>query len=52
MNIVSPISVVDDDESVRQSVESLLKSVGFQVKTFAAAEDFLNSEQQMTNEND
>ena len=45
MNIVSLISVVDDDESVRESLESLLKSIGFQVKTFAAAEDFLNSEQ-------
>ena len=39
------ISVVDDDESVRESLEGLLKSVGFRVKTFEGAEDFLDSEQ-------
>jgi len=39
----SLISVVDDDESVRESLESLLRSVGFAVKVFALAEEFLNS---------
>jgi FixJ family two-component response regulator len=38
------ISVVDDDESVRESLQSLLRSVGFAVKVFASAEEFLNSE--------
>ncbi len=37
------ISVVDDDESVRESLQSLLRSVGFAVKVFASAEAFLNS---------
>jgi FixJ family two-component response regulator len=37
------ISVVDDDESVRESLQSLLRSVGFAVKVFASAEEFLNS---------
>jgi len=37
------ISVVDDDASVRESLESLIRSVGFAVKVFASAEDFLNS---------
>jgi FixJ family two-component response regulator len=39
----SLISVVDDDESVRESLQSLLRSVGFAVKVFASAEEFLNS---------
>jgi FixJ family two-component response regulator len=36
-------STVDDDESVRQAIESLLKSVGYRVEVFASAEEFLNS---------
>ncbi len=38
------ISVVDDDESVRESIQSLLRSVGFAVKVFASAEEFLKSD--------
>ena len=41
---VSLISVVDDDESVRESLEGLLKSMGFRVEAFALAMDFLNSQ--------
>jgi FixJ family two-component response regulator len=37
------LSIVDDDESVRESLEGLLKSVGFRVEAFALAGDFLNS---------
>jgi FixJ family two-component response regulator len=37
------ISVVDDDESVRESLQSLLRSVGFAVKVFASAQEFLES---------
>jgi FixJ family two-component response regulator len=37
------VSVVDDDESIRQAVEGLLRSVGLQVVTFASAEEFLGS---------
>jgi FixJ family two-component response regulator len=44
MTDIFKISVVDDDESVRKSLESLLKSLGHSVKTFSSAEDFLNSE--------
>ena len=38
------ISVVDDDESVRQSLGGLMRSVGFGVKVFSSAEEFLNSD--------
>ena len=41
---VSLISVVDDDESVRESLEGLLKSMGFRVEAFALAMDFWNSQ--------
>ena len=37
------ISVVDDDESVRESLSGLIRSVGFGVMVFASAEEFLNS---------
>ena len=38
------ISVVDDDESVRESIEGLMRSVGFAVKAFASAGEFLSSD--------
>ena len=37
------ISVVDDDESVRESLQALVRSVGFGVMVFASAEEFLTS---------
>jgi len=37
------VAVVDDDISVRESLESLIRSVGMAVKVFASAEEFLNS---------
>jgi len=39
------ISVVDDDESVRESLSGLIRSVGFGVMVFASAEEFLHSDQ-------
>jgi FixJ family two-component response regulator len=39
------ISIVDDDESVRQGLRRSLTSVGFAVNTFASAEEYLNSDQ-------
>ena len=38
------ISVVDDDESVRESLPDLLKEFGFEAQTFSSAEAFLASE--------
>ena len=37
------VSVVDDDESVRESLPDLLKEFGFQVEVFSSAETFLQS---------
>jgi len=37
------IAVVEDDISVRESLESLIRSVGMEVRVFASAEEFLNS---------
>jgi RNA polymerase sigma factor (sigma-70 family) len=37
------IFIVDDDPSVRDSMELMLKSVGFNVKSFASAQEFLKA---------
>jgi FixJ family two-component response regulator len=37
------ISVVDDDESVREALPDLLKEFGFAVQAFHSAEEFLES---------
>lgn len=37
------VSVVDDDESVRESLPDLLRELGFAVQAFPSAEDFLTS---------
>ncbi len=37
------VAVVDDDISVRESLESLIGSVGLEVTVSASAEEFLNS---------
>src|SRR6267142_67 len=41
--IDTPVYVVDDDESVREAVESLIRSAGLRVETFASAQEFLAS---------
>jgi len=37
------ITLIDDDISVRKSLERQMKSVRLEIRTFASAEDFLNS---------
>jgi FixJ family two-component response regulator len=45
----SPIVyVVEDDVSVRQSLENWLRSVGYQVASFASAEAFLRAAARLT----
>ena len=38
------ISIIDDDDSVRASLQRLMRSVGFAVNVFASAEEFLDSD--------
>ncbi len=38
------ISIVDDDESVREATKGLMSAHGFMAEAFASAEDFLKSE--------
>jgi FixJ family two-component response regulator len=38
------ISVVDDDESVRESLPDLLREFGYLARTFSSAEEFLSSD--------
>lgn len=35
------VFVVDDDQSVREALDSLIRSIGLRVETFASAQDFL-----------
>lgn len=37
------VSVVDDDESVRESLPDLLRELGFSAQAFASAKEFLES---------
>jgi FixJ family two-component response regulator len=44
MNKPALVSVVDDSESVRESLPDLLRHVGFDVRAFASAEEFVASD--------
>jgi FixJ family two-component response regulator len=44
MNSPSLVSIVDDDESVRESLPDLLNEFGFASQTFSSAEEFLASD--------
>jgi FixJ family two-component response regulator len=44
MSMPPLVSVVDDDESVRESLPDLLKEMGFDVQAFSSGEEFLASE--------
>jgi FixJ family two-component response regulator len=38
------VAIVDDDESVRNAVHGVLRSVGLRTQTFTSAEEFLQAE--------
>ena len=42
--ILAVIGIVDDDESVRDSISSLLRSAGYKTEGFESAEAYLNSD--------
>jgi FixJ family two-component response regulator len=44
MMVNSLVSVVDDDESVRESLQDLVRQFGFEVRAFSSAEEFLASD--------
>ncbi len=39
------ISIIDDDQSVREAVQSLIRSLGYEAAIFASAEEYLVSHQ-------
>jgi len=45
MNTRPLVSVIDDDESVRESLPHLLKGFGFAVRAFSSAKEYLGSDQ-------
>jgi FixJ family two-component response regulator len=45
MNTRPLLSLIDDDESVRESLPYLLKGFGFAVQAFSSAEEYLASDQ-------
>lgn len=40
------VHIVDDDESLRQAVDSLCRSVGFETRTYSSAQEFLDARPQ------
>jgi len=44
VNTCSLVSIVDDDESVRESLPDLLREFGFAARAFSSAEEFLASD--------
>ena len=43
-NVDEMVFVIDDDESIREALKSLIRSVGLSVETFASAHEFLQSQ--------
>lgn len=41
MSVVSTIAIVDDDEAIREALDDLVRSFGYQSAMYSSAEDFL-----------
>ena len=41
---VPMISIIDDDDAVREATKGLVRSLGYRVSTFSSAEEFLQSD--------
>jgi FixJ family two-component response regulator len=44
MRSVALITIVDDDEEMREATKGLLRSLGYQAAAFSSAEEFLQSD--------
>jgi FixJ family two-component response regulator len=44
MRSASLISIIDDDEAIRDATEALLRSLGYRAMSFASAEEFVQSD--------
>ncbi len=44
---LQPVCIIEDDDSVRRALRRLIRSMGFEVETFATAEEFLDSSEPM-----
>jgi FixJ family two-component response regulator len=42
-NMTKLVAIVDDDDSMRNALDGMLKAVGFPARAFASAEEFLKS---------
>jgi FixJ family two-component response regulator len=41
--VANLVAIVDDDESVRNALQGLMKAAGLEARAFASAEEFLNA---------
>lgn len=44
MSKIPAVAIVDDDEGVRSSLTSLLRSLGYEVRSYASAQEFLDDD--------
>lgn len=50
MSTIANVSIIDDDETVRAALDSLLRSFGYSSRCYCSAEEFLCSDQVLETE--